>query len=339
MQEKSDKESYKNSRAPKLKFQKARNESIEGPTTALAYSFEQEDAYERGQRVTYRQESTEIYNVEMPQVHSSRRVKEQQFPYWMLDPNHMENIAALARQFDNKKAAHAGSGKGERKFSSVDQLLLPVKTSDSKQKTDIDDNQSIIIKDQVSDHFTDVNLPLKRSRKGSFVISSDSLPIGDQLINHNEMVENVSNIGSKPSNEMDINNMETGSHVKSEDDDHVKDAISNKDLDGREMGNSDDFDKKEKQKVSDAKALSNKQNLKSLSHIPIAQTKKSPACNHKLENKHRGCQVCFECGICKEEFVRKDLPPSNERIWGKKEKTPKCPKCGTFNSKATGVRF
>ena len=135
MQEKSDVESYKNDRAPKLKFHKSGNGSIEG-ATALAYSFEQEDAFERGQRVTYRQESSEIFNVEIPQVHSSRRVKEQQFPYWMLDPKHMENIAALARQFDTKKEANENNS--ERKFSSVDQILLPMKTSESKQKTDVD---------------------------------------------------------------------------------------------------------------------------------------------------------------------------------------------------------
>ena len=49
---------------------------------------------------------------------------------------------------------------------------------------------------------------------------------------------------------------------------------------------------------------------------PPVRTKTSAGCQHRLERKHGGCRVCYQCSLCREIFLKKSSSSSSESEGG-----------------------
>ena len=307
-----------NTRAPKLRYQKSRKDSVER-STAVAYSFEQED----GPRVTYRQQSAEIYNLDMPRVQDSRHFKDQIFPYWMMDPSQLHNIAEVANQFNMKQTQN--------------DKTMKVYKNDLSQK--------------INENSTTNDLANREVEKLSNTGDEDKVPEVTENEVENQIIKEVESIQTKgntfDSNERHLDSEKDNLHstVYSEEYDNETSnngtKMENKEVEEMTMSQKttshSESKKNKKENSKGGKKIKFEPNLSSLSHINLNKSSVDSSCNHKLENKHRGCQVCYECQICKEEFVRKDLP-TNKEPKTLKGKAPKCPKCGTFSNKPSRLQ-
>ena len=47
-----------------------------------------------------------------------------------------------------------------------------------------------------------------------------------------------------------------------------------------------------------------------------SKSKTDPGCEHRLERKHGGCRVCYQCSLCKEIFLKKSSSSGSESEGG-----------------------
>ena len=64
---------------------------------------------------------------------------------------------------------------------------------------------------------------------------------------------------------------------------------------------------KEEEKLAD---------IEYLVDVPKVRTKTPAGCEHRLERKHGGCRVCYQCSLCKEIFLKKISSSSSSESEG-----------------------
>ena len=53
-----------------------------------------------------------------------------------------------------------------------------------------------------------------------------------------------------------------------------------------------------------------------LMDVPRVTTKTLAGCEHRLQRKHGGCRVCYQCSLCKEIFLKKTSSSGSESEGG-----------------------
>ena len=54
--------------------------------------------------------------------------------------------------------------------------------------------------------------------------------------------------------------------------------------------------------------------------VPTVRARTAAGCDHRLERKHGGCRVCYQCSRCKEIFLKKNSSSSSESEAGVEER-------------------
>ena len=54
--------------------------------------------------------------------------------------------------------------------------------------------------------------------------------------------------------------------------------------------------------------------------VPTVRARTAAGCDHRLERKHGGCRVCYQCSLCKEIFLKKNSSSSSESEAGVEER-------------------